>query len=472
MCAIGPEARAPRPLSPMTTVDVNPPRWVPDPAGRFAQRYWDGGAWTGFVAGEDGGAATLDPVGPPITLSGPRPGRPDPEPPDPSTAAPSAHPQADEPGPPGPDGDDGGQPPIAWSSAGDAAAVSVAAVAAGWQVDPAGRFAQRYWDGERWSQFVAGEDGGPAELDPAPVGTTAPEPVAAGAEPLAAADPAPAVAATAAAAAVGAVALEPAAPELTTFARLAATDAVSTRTPSPAATTGPVAAGAATAVAAPVAATAATAATAAGSGRRWWLVAAAVALVAAGGIVAALFAAGVLGGHAGSVAASHRPAARAARPSAGHHGGTATATTAPATAGVVVAGRDPCGLLTPSEIASVTGIPAGAGQPLPNGCAWHGPGPIGGPVSAVDKQVFGTKEGVLISIQPVTSALASVQCTGSIPGLPVAAGVCSGSGSEEGHYAMFRAAGNVVVEISVHTARPTSDTELAQLAQHAYQHTV
>jgi hypothetical protein len=36
-------------------------KWHPDPAGRFALRYWDGRAWTGHVADATGHAA-VDPL--------------------------------------------------------------------------------------------------------------------------------------------------------------------------------------------------------------------------------------------------------------------------------------------------------------------------------------------------------------------------------------------------------------------------
>ena len=115
----------------MTTVEANPPRWVPDPAGRFAQRYWDGHDWTDFVAGRDGGAATTDPLGTApllVTTEGPVP-----ELPVPSAAAPPERP-------------------------------------AGWERDPTGRHPQRYWDGAAWTGFVAGVGGGAARIDPIPLG--------------------------------------------------------------------------------------------------------------------------------------------------------------------------------------------------------------------------------------------------------------------------------------------------------------
>ena len=101
-----------------------------------------------------------------------------------------------------------------------------------------------------------------------------------------------------------------------------------------------------------------------------------------------------------------------------------------------------------------------------------GPNPIGGTVSALDHQVLGDHEGVLLTVAPTAGAHPSVACTASIPFLAVQSGICSGSGSQEGHYAMFAAAGGVVVQISVHTARPETDLQLEELAQSAYQRTV
>lgn len=39
----------------------NPAGWLPDPYGRFQQRYWDGSRWTGHVA--TAGTASVDPLG-------------------------------------------------------------------------------------------------------------------------------------------------------------------------------------------------------------------------------------------------------------------------------------------------------------------------------------------------------------------------------------------------------------------------
>jgi hypothetical protein len=152
----------------MTTVDVNPPRWVPDPAGRFAQRYWDGASWTEYVAGLDGGAASSDPLGP-----GAPPVR---QLPDPAAAASEVFaspppvwraPTDSEPPP---------SPPVDRVAADEAAGHPSAPTTsgghgrpAGWELDPTGRHAQRYWDGGRWTEFVAGAVGGAAAIDPTPI---------------------------------------------------------------------------------------------------------------------------------------------------------------------------------------------------------------------------------------------------------------------------------------------------------------
>lgn len=59
---------------------------------------------------------------------------------------------------------------------------------ANWHPDPTGRFAQRYYDGQRWTAHVAGRDGSQSE-DPAPVDPALPapgSPQAAAAPPVAA----------------------------------------------------------------------------------------------------------------------------------------------------------------------------------------------------------------------------------------------------------------------------------------------
>ena len=44
--------------------DATPePHWGRDPTGRHIQRYWDGSAWTDFVASASGGPPATDPLG-------------------------------------------------------------------------------------------------------------------------------------------------------------------------------------------------------------------------------------------------------------------------------------------------------------------------------------------------------------------------------------------------------------------------
>ena len=430
----------------MTIVDVNPPRWVADPAGRYAQRYWDGTRWTEYVAGNDGGTATSDPLGP-----AERPAPDGPPFPDPSTrplglalaAGPSfsAHPQ------PRPD---------------------PAGAAAGWELDPTGRHAQRYWDGTRWTEYVAGHDGGPAATDPTPVDS-----VHAAPPPTAVPDPADPPQLSWAAAPLAGLATVP-------HAFAPTPDAAPDASPSHAVPDqpprGPAAPGTAGAAQPPGGAGPSPAGASARPHRRrrTALVAAlvVVALLAAG--AAALDLAGVFA-HGGPVnPVAHRVASKAlgtaARRKASGAATTSTTAAPPAT-GTVLASQDPCGLLSSAQIAAVTGIPVGAGQPITNGCAWRGPGSIGGTISALDRQVLGTKEGVLLTVSPASGTHPSVTCSPSIPFLTVASGVCSGSGSAEGQYAMFAAPGNVLVDVSIHTARPETTVQLEELAQHAYQRT-
>ncbi|WP_370288203.1 phospholipid scramblase-related protein [Nocardioides sp.] len=86
------------------------PAWLPDPFGRFEQRYWDGEEWTEHVS-TDGRADT--------------------------------------------------DPPIAGPSARHGA----------WHPDPLRRYQSRYWDGHRWTQHVAND--GKQFVDP-PDGSAAP----------------------------------------------------------------------------------------------------------------------------------------------------------------------------------------------------------------------------------------------------------------------------------------------------------
>ncbi len=51
-----------RPARGLPGPDDPAPRWMTDPAGRFARRYWDGLRWTEHVADEAGGQSTDSPV--------------------------------------------------------------------------------------------------------------------------------------------------------------------------------------------------------------------------------------------------------------------------------------------------------------------------------------------------------------------------------------------------------------------------
>jgi hypothetical protein len=87
--------------------------WMPDPAARHERRYFDGRYWTAWVF--DGGVTSKDP----LALDAPAPHRWDPAP--------------------------GFRPPPAWHA------------------DPSGRYEHRYWDGERWTDWVS--DGDDMRLD-------------------------------------------------------------------------------------------------------------------------------------------------------------------------------------------------------------------------------------------------------------------------------------------------------------------
>ena len=95
--------------------DATPePQWGRDPTGRHVQRYWDGSAWTDFVASASGGPPATDPLG--------------------LTVAPQ------------------------------------------WARDPTGRHVQRYWDGTGWTGFVASAAGGTPVADPLEAGAGWPAP--------------------------------------------------------------------------------------------------------------------------------------------------------------------------------------------------------------------------------------------------------------------------------------------------------
>jgi hypothetical protein len=96
-----------------------PPQWAPDPMGRYAQRFWDGDAWTDFVATAEGGEPTTDPL------------------------------------------------------------VQPGSAPAQWAPDPTGRYVQRYWDGAAWTGFVATASGGAPANDPLDRGAWWPPPTVA-----------------------------------------------------------------------------------------------------------------------------------------------------------------------------------------------------------------------------------------------------------------------------------------------------
>jgi hypothetical protein len=133
-------------------IDTNPARWAADPWDRFAQRYWDGARWTEHVATQAGGRGSLDP--PPLVQMRTEPTGPTPH---------SAVGQLDASEPEGSPGGGSG-----WATH-EPNGNGHANVAPGWRPDPAGRHAQRYWDGDQWTEFVAPVGGGAPASDPIPV---------------------------------------------------------------------------------------------------------------------------------------------------------------------------------------------------------------------------------------------------------------------------------------------------------------
>ena len=429
--------------------------WRSDPTGRHAQRYWDGGQWTEFVAPVDGGAPTSDPVraGDDLPTSGDEP----PVDPTHALAVPaalggaSAIPAGDDSPTTGDEhvdlpshalaaaaalggasairaGDDlptsGDKLPVHAPT--DALAVPAAALGVAnaiseyepdaltepphWGSDPTGRFAQRYWDGQRWTDHVAGVTGGEPNFDP-----FTPTAVALGAG-------------------AGLAAIHwhaggwndaPSAPEVATL---------------------------------PV--------RAASSRRRWrWALAAAAALALLG-LGAALLLSGVLHGPPSKT--------RASRPhlSAHPHGAAAPATapaTAPPTTVPVVAIPNTCVLLTPPQITQATTIPVGPAQPIPNGCVWRGPNALSARFSAQDRQTLSGLEGVIVFGHPAGVNPQSVSCDNGIVGIPAAAesAICT---SSAGQYAMFELPNKVVVQISVRSDRAVPFGALTLLTQLAYLH--
>ncbi|HEV2310387.1 MAG TPA: hypothetical protein VGU73_07680, partial [Acidimicrobiia bacterium] len=62
----------------------------------------------------------------------------------------------------------------------------------------------------------------------------------------------------------------------------------------------------------------------------------------------------------------------------------------------------------------------------------------------------------------------SVTCSAQL-GVPGSGGICRSAGGE---YAMLTIAPSTIVDISLHTARPVTETMLVALAQDAYAHNV
>ena len=196
-------------------------------------------------------------------------------------------------------------------------------------------------------------------------------------------------------------------------------------------------------------------------------------LAAAAG--AALLAGGAGGGGSPTRNTAHRrPASTGAKTGvvgAKVAGTSVTAAPSPAKAAPVDASKDPCALLTQAEIASATGFSVYPGAAIAGGgCAWRGATPFVGESNAHDRETLGGQEGAILAVQPKGTRHPSVICTASIPGITSPAGVCTFSTDATHRYAMFEA-GNVVIEIAVHTAHPVTDTGLEQLARAAHQRT-
>ncbi len=365
------------------------PRWRDDPTGRHAQRYWDGAAWTAFVAPLGGGAPASDPI-----------------------------PAGDEPPSPAPTAEQLAEAPtdaVAMPFAGGAAAGLAPEAAthealrepAHWGPDPTGRFPQRYWDGTRWTDHVATASGGAPLFDP-----------------------------YALAAGAGVAAIE--------WHAAGWDDPVVEPEPSALATE------------------------AATPNRRWrWIVAASAAALLLLGLGAAVLLSGVLNSSPSKArtsraphvlgAGARRPAATATVP------GAAVPTTAPA-----VAIPNLCVLLTPPQVTQATTIPVGPAQPIPNGCTWRGPDPLGTQFAASDRLTLAGQEGVIVFGHPVGANPPSVACDSGIGGIPAESAICTARDGSQ--YATFVLPSKVVVQISIRTPRAVPIGGLTLLAQLAYTH--
>ena len=440
------------------------PGWARDPTGRHVQRYWDGSRWTDAVAGVGGGMPARDPLrwgedrlpGPgagerwsprataavrPVAATGASSATA-------AAAAFDATPEADavsgptrslvEPPRPQDEREDGRLPP------------------AGWARDPTGRHRQRYWDGTGWTDFVAGAAGGAASLDrlrahergPAADGNGSADP-AAGSSSAGAGAPT-----SMAAAGVREEPRDRPGPGITDLGVPAAASTGAGSVVDPPGLTDPVARA---------------------SGRRKTF--AVLGLVAAVAAVALVVLSGVLDGGGPPGKAAHPAARRSPAKTAGgvKVSGAVTATTG-AGAGAAAAvkpvdpARDPCGVLSPTDIKQATGIPVGPGEAVAGGCAWRGPNPIGGAASAQARAALHGQEGVLLYLQPLTRSVhPSVRCTASLPGVAAPGGICTTPTGAQ--YAMFQAR-DAVLELFILTSRPTNQDQLIALAQLAYAHSL
>jgi hypothetical protein len=278
-----------------------------------------------------------------------------------------------------------------------------------WGADPTGRFAQRYWDGARWTDHVATASGGAPVFDP--------------------------VAATA----LGAAAA------LSPIRWRAAGYEEPPVEPEPPTLVGD----------------------AAPPNRRWrWIVAASAAALLLVGLAAAVLLSGVLNSNS-KARASRVPHARAIvpRPSAASatRPGATVPTTAPATAI-----PDLCGILTSAEISQTTTIPVGPPQPITDGCVWRGPNALSPLFSAQDRETLAGLEGVILFGHPIGANPQSVVCDNGIAGVPAQSAICTARDGSQ--YAMFVLPSKLVLQISIRTQRAVPNTALTKLAQFAYSH--
>ena len=296
-----------------------------------------------------------------------------------------------------------------------------------WAPDPSGRHIQRYWDGARWTTFVAGAAGGAPGQDPLDAEARWPAPN-------------------------GGAATGPPRPldehPLPTITGDAATEAVA------------------------VAGVSNGSADRSDRQRRRWKVAAVLGALALAGAAAALVLGGTLGSSGRDRTSQHR---RAALPPAVTHGsghvtvGAASATTSPPTVAPKLIDPlfDPCGLLSAPDIGRVTGLAVGSAQRIPNGCAWRGTKALASPTEQ-DRAALHGQEGVVVNFLPASEPRHSVLCTASIPGITAPAGICTTADGSQ--YAMYQHR-TATIQVFVRTNQRVSQAQLEQLALVAFSHT-